>query len=96
MGARTAMNHVEIRQSFGRESYEYHHPYGGIAQDSWVTREGFARFFDIPVEYVDQLPTNVKVFDRFWENHEVLGYVMQIGPTKYYRISIVRPKTNQP
>lgn len=95
MGARTLMDHVKIRPHQSREVYSYQHPYGGIAKDAWVSRDGFARFFDIPVDYVDQLPTNVKAFDRFWDNFEVCAYVMDICGQKYYRITIIEPKNVQ-
>ena len=77
MGARSAMDSVQIRQTLPRETVQYRHPYGGLARDVYVTRDGFARFFDIPVEYVDEMPVNMKCMDRFFDNVEVCGYIRQ-------------------
>ncbi len=52
----------------------YRHPYGGIARDIYVTREGFARYWGYSVEYIDDLPVNSKVFDDMQPKVEILGY----------------------
>ena len=53
----------------------YPHPYGGIARDIPVTREGFKRVFewtDFEMDFADR--EMGKVIDRFFDNHEILGY----------------------
>ena len=58
----------------------YRHPYGGIARDIHVSKEGFARFFDWSLAEVDfaMLVSNGgKVIDDISDNHECLGYVHQ-------------------
>src|SRR5678815_5898254 len=69
----------------------YAHPYGGIARDIWVTREGFARLFGHSLEYVDSLHCNMKVFDDMQVMCETLGYKQQYkidGPITYRVIFI--------
>lgn len=78
MSARCAMDSVQIRQTRPRETTQYRHPYGGLARD------GFARFFDIPVEYVDEMPVNMKCMDRFFDKVEVCGYVHEYYETPGY------------
>ena len=57
----------------------YRHPYGGIARDVLVSREGFARYFNHSVEYIDNEPMNMKLFDDFHEKCETYGTKMQDG-----------------
>lgn len=70
----------------------YQHPYGGIARDVYVTREGFARFFEDTVECVDLMGLinpNMKSYDLIGEWHECLGYILKDGDKTEYRITIV-------
>lgn len=89
MSARSLMNHVSVRSMLPREVSEYSHPYGGIAKDAWLTRDQFARFMNIPVEYVDQMPRNMKVIDHFFDRAEVCGYIYELHGVTYYRVTIV-------
>lgn len=72
----------------------YQHPYGGTARDIWVSREGFARFFEDSVECVDLMGLinrNTKSYDVVFDNGEALGYILQDradGPISY-RITII-------
>jgi hypothetical protein len=69
----------------------YQHPYGGIARDVLCSREGFARFFEHSVEYIDDLPFNTKVFDVLEPWTECLGYKIMSrrnGPMQY-RITVI-------
>lgn len=91
--SRSAMNHIETPRE--RESVAgpfYQHPYGGVARDIFVSREGFARFFQRTPESVDRLRKNCKTLDYAedlghpYEWVEILGMVGQEipgGPCTY-------------
>lgn len=55
----------------------YPHIYGGMARDIYVTREQFARFWRMSVEYIDDLQFNSKVLDQMEPGGESLGYKMK-------------------
>lgn len=85
---------------FPTEAPAYKHPYGGVARDSYVSRDGFARFFEHSVEYVDTLPVNQKLFDDMQPGCEMLGYKIQEtrdgrGPYLAYRITIIDYKKSR-
>lgn len=70
----------------------YTHPYGGIARDIWVSREGFARFFGHSVEYIDSCEVGMKLFDDFHTGmKETYGYKIKNYNTGRieYRITII-------
>lgn len=73
----TSLNLPEFRPAKLIANPEYDHHYGGVARDVYLTREQFARFFDVSVEFVDSLPVNVKVFDDMQPDGEMLGYIIQ-------------------
>jgi hypothetical protein len=55
----------------------YSHPYGGIARDIQVTREGFMRFFELDelgMKLVYHPDFYGKILDRFFDNGEAVGY----------------------
>lgn len=84
----------------------YPHIYGGTARDIYVTREQFARFWRMSVEYIDSMPFNQKVFDQMEPGGEALGYILKEWVyevnnnrrSKYteirYRITIISYKCN--
>lgn len=78
---RSAMNHIVAPRPVEPVAGEfYKHPYGGIARDIHVSKEGFARFFEWSLAEVDfaMLVSNGgKVIDDLSDNHECLGYVHQ-------------------
>lgn len=89
MSASHAINHVTVRHSPTKEIHAYQHPYGGIARDAWVSKEGFARFFELPIFVVEDMPVNMKVIDKTEDNVEMLGYILEYNDVKYYRITVV-------
>jgi len=70
----------------------YHHTYGGTAQDVYVSREGFARFFEVSLHDVDNMAVNTKWFDVMEAKSECLGYKIQEkrGDPFKYRITIIK------
>ena len=55
----------------------YPHPYGGIARDIPVTREGFARFFELDVDAMELDSSSMwfgKIIDIIHDTGECLGY----------------------
>lgn len=78
----------------------YPHMYGGIAKEIYVSREGFARLFEVSPEYLDDLPINCKVFDVMYSGCEMLGYIIttrnnrrvvsrRANLTKQYRVTYI-------
>jgi len=72
----------------------YAHPYGGIARDIAVTKEGFARFFEWSLAEVDFAMMVVqgnggKVIDTFDEWAESLGYIVESDGKRTYMITII-------
>ena len=68
---------MELRQP--APSPFYPHPYGGIARDIPVTREGFARFFELDVDAMEMAECDGsiwygKVIDITHDTGECLGY----------------------
>jgi len=71
------MEFLETRPAPQIASPFYQHPYGGIARDTWVTKEQFCRFFELEEHHVEAMPVNMKVFDITGEWSECLGYKIQ-------------------
>ena len=73
-------------------SAKYHHTYGGMAQDVYVSREGFARFFEVSLAEVDRMDINCKWYDVMDAKSECLGYKIQEkrGDPFKYRITIIK------
>ena len=72
----------------------YAHPYGGIARDISVSKEGFARFFEWSLAEVDFAMMVVqgmggKVIDTFGEWDECLGYLNEVKGKRAYMITII-------
>ena len=71
----------------------YLHPYGGIGRDIQVTKEQFARFWELDDYTVERIPPNTKWFDVLHEKTEILGYRLvtwSFGQkTSTYRITII-------
>lgn len=81
----TAMNHIPTphpREPVASEFYS--HPYGGIARDIYVSREGFARFFEMDPTEVDWIPVNFKALDKIGTGYEILGYKCQDVGNRYW------------
>ena len=87
----TSLHFPERRESLTVASDYYTHPYGGIARDIYVTREGFARFFEHSVEFIDDMPYNIKLFDDFHPGLiETYGYICEaFNGNITYRITIL-------
>lgn len=75
---RTAMNHIVAPRPVEPVAGDfYKHPYGGIARDISVTRDGFMRFFEldeIGMKLVYHPDFYGKVLDRMFDEGEALGY----------------------
>ena len=72
----------------------YAHPYGGIARDISVSKEGFARFFEWSLAEVDFAMMCVqghggKVIDTFDDWSESLGYIDETNGKRTYMITII-------
>lgn len=81
----TAMNHIPTPHP--REpvaSPFYLHPYGGVGRDIYVSREGFARFFEMEPSEVDWIPHNIKAIDKSGTGYELLGYKIQDAGNRYW------------
>ena len=79
---------MELRQQ--PHSPFYCHPYGGIGRDIRVTREGFARFFEIDPNEVSWMQANMKIIDVMLPMSELLGYkLMNLDGKEEYSITIV-------
>ena|SRR5688572_372359 len=75
----TNMNHVPLPPPSEPVASEfYKHPYGGIARDISVSREGFMRFFQLDEQEMliaESFAGHGKVFDTFANEHEYFGYI---------------------
>ena len=94
-GARSAMNHIETPRE--REPIAgpfYLHPYGGIARDISVTREGFMRFFELEEQGIliaESWAGQGKLFDEFHEDGETMGYIGLLpGGEMTYSVTIIK------
>ena len=71
----------------------YKHPYGGIARDISVTRDGFMRFFDVTefdIKMAEAFAGQGKIYDTVEENHETLGYINLLpGGKMTYFVTII-------
>jgi len=85
------MEFLETRPVPEIASRFYQHPYGGIARDTWVTKEQFCRFFELTEHFVDGFPLHMKVMDVIGDFTECLGYKTLNFKTKVekFRITIV-------
>ena len=75
----------------------YSHPYGGIARDICVSKEGFARFFEWSLAEVDFAMMVVqgnggKVIDESGEWTESLGYIVESNDRRMYMITMITMK----
>lgn len=70
----------------------YPHPYGGIARDVCVTRDGFMRFFELDdhaLSLCEAFPDG-KVIDQFpGDAHELIGYIGTTRTTLTYTVTVV-------
>lgn len=81
----TAMNHIPApREREPVATPFYSHPYGGVARDIFVSREGFARFFEIDPSELDWVECNLKTFDVIGTGFEILGYKIQDAEHRYW------------
>lgn len=75
----TNMNHIPLPPPAEPVASEfYKHPYGGIARDISVTREGFMRFFELEEQgmlIAESWAGQGKVFENFGDDHEYFGYI---------------------
>jgi hypothetical protein len=90
----TNMNHVPLPPPSEPVASEfYKHPYGGIARDIFVTREGFMRFFELEelaIVIAESWAGQGKVFDSFTDDHEYFGYIHLFpGGRLSYTITII-------
>lgn len=80
-----------IQQTVASEFYR--HPYGGIARDIRVTREGFLRFFEIEEWQTGVLAvidfTYGKVIDEFHDKIEVVGYRGHVSGVEHFTITFI-------
>ena len=68
----------------------YPHPYGGIARDIPVTREGFKRIFEWTDYEMDHAEREMgKVIDRFHDNAEVIGYVGHCFGKRHFTVTVI-------
>ena len=75
----TDMNNVFVRQSEPKQVVRYDHPYGGVATQVRMTEEQFGRFFEVSKRVLDDLPFNMKLYDKLDGDIEWLGYKVRIG-----------------
>ena len=71
------MEFLETRPEPQVASPFYQHPYGGIARDTWVTKEQFCRFFELTEHDVEHMPVNMKWIDIMEGTSECLGFKIQ-------------------
>ena len=92
--ARSAMNHIVAPRPVEPAASDfYKHPYGGIARDIFVTREGFMRFFELSEDSMliaESLAGRGKMYDDLTEEHEYFGYINLFPRGKLsYMITII-------
>jgi hypothetical protein len=90
----TNMNHIPIPPPPEPVATDfYRHPYGGIARDIFVTREGFMRFFELEelaIVIAESWAGQGKVFDSLTDDHEYFGYINLFpGGRLSYTITII-------
>lgn len=91
---RSAMNHIVApRPVEPAVSDFYRHPYGGIARDIFVTREGFMRFFNLREDSIliaESFAGQGKLYDTVSETHETMGYINLFpGGKMTYMVTII-------
>lgn len=94
----TAFDTFNVLPLRGREPHAsvfYQHPYGGIARDIFVTRDGFMRFFELDefeMEIAEAFAGQGKVFDWMHDGwSETLGYInLHQGGRMEYLITIIQ------
>ena len=90
----TALMHefIEPREREVVASPFYSHPYGGVARDIAVTREGFMRFFELDEHELslgEGFP-GVKVYDTFHDDWaESYGCILMEPTRLIYRITVI-------
>ena len=68
-------NYVPPRERKPAASSFYNHPYGGIARDITVTREGFMRFWELDEYQMAQI-----------ESYHFNGKVCDVQPSYFYEL----------